>query len=260
MIYGKGMDTMAQVSLQKSLLEEFSKVHSLLLEEGLLVHLATHEQFHGFSFGGGEPVDHLPGSSTPKQTSIGTQNKLLDNLYRGHWPWTSGGHQFILDKAHKIAYVALGPSNAGDGPDMRQWEERQGYHIVPMHPNDAQQNPIFLTSSVLSLGTTLAVVCVDAITNLKEKVKVLNSLHATSKEILVISMEQMQQFCGDVMEVCSRDGTQTAMIMSATAYAAFTAEQIELILRHVNKVTKLEIPSIESVGRGTSIRSILAEF
>jgi hypothetical protein len=68
----------------------------------------------------------------------------------------------------------------------------------------------------------------------------------------------MGHFCGNVLEVKGSDDRKL-LVMSGSAYNAFTEEQKKDMLEHVDKLIHCDIPTIEEIGGG-SIRCMMAEL
>lgn len=109
----------------------------------------------------------------------------------------------------------------------------------------------------MGVQTTTAVICLDAITDIVEKEAVRAILHKTGHDVVDITHEQMNAFCGNVLEIKNQRG-QLFLAMSQTAYDAFTPAQRDR-LSHDKTLLPLSIPTIETIGGG-SVRCMLAEI
>lgn len=78
-------------------------------------------------------------------------------------------------------------------------------------------------------------------------------------EVVTISMEQMEHFSANSLELLSKDGSKSSLIMSQSGYDALLPEQRARILKHVNQILSSPVPIIESVGGG-SVRCCIAEL
>jgi hypothetical protein len=76
--------------------------------------------------------------------------------------------------------------------------------------------------------------------------------------IVEISRDQMAKFCANVLEVRTRSG-RSVLVMSTTAYEAYTAEQRQLILQHVSEIVHSDVSIIETLGGG-GVRCMMAEL
>jgi hypothetical protein len=110
---------------------------------------------------------------------------------------------------------------------------------------------------MMAIGTKFAVACFESIINKKER-ELLSSTLTTSRRIIIpISIQQMNSFCGNILEVRTKD-QKLAVVMSQTAYDSFTREQLRLIQESCDKLIVSSIPTVEKYGGG-GIRCMLAE-
>jgi hypothetical protein len=72
-------------------------------------------------------------------------------------------------------------------------------------------------------------------------------------EVIDLSVEQINNFCGNAIELQGKNGRILAL--SQTAYNALTAEQI-IAIQKTAKLVPLPIPTIESAGG--SVRCMIA--
>jgi len=161
----------------------------------------------------------------------------------------------IKDRARKIAYAAL--SQRCYSKIAATWASKLGYQMVFFHASDLQGRPIYHTNVMMSVGTSVAVVCLESIENLEERKNVVDTL-SKSHEIVTITREQTNEFCGNVLEVRNHKG-EKLMTMSSRAYDAFTEEQRATILKHVDRIVHTPIPIIETIGGG-GVRCMMGEI
>ncbi|MCY7294055.1 citrulline utilization hydrolase CtlX [Alteromonas sp. a30] len=118
----------------------------------------------------------------------------------------------------------------------------------------ASGQPVYHTNVMLSVGDDYAIVCAESIVS-EHRQQVLESLK--DKRIIEISLEQLTAFCGNVLQICNADGKK-ALVMSQTAFDAFTHEQKETLAKS-GDLLAIDVPTIEAVGGG-SVRCMLAEI
>jgi len=123
-----------------------------------------------------------------------------------------------------------------------------------VHNNGA---PIYHTNVVMSIGSTLAIVAEDCIIDERNKTSVRKLVQYSGKEILPITIRQMQSFCGNVL-FATNTLNQECAIVSDTAWNAFSNEQKELLTKHATPLI-VSIPVIERVGGG-GVRCMIAEL
>lgn len=130
----------------------------------------------------------------------------------------------IFDHEYKVAYMSI--STRVDVPLAKEVCNKIGYKLVEFTSFD-KQGKIYHTNVMLSIGENIAVVCSEAIKSDTERTLVLECLQKSNKEIVDISLEQMYQMCGNVLEL-KNDNNHNFTILSTTANNAFTTEQLLL--------------------------------
>ncbi len=167
--------------------------------------------------------------------------------------FVEGTGSLVLDRQNALAFASLSQRTTVDG--VNHFGEATGYEPVFFRANDAQGNEIYHTNVVMSVGEQFAVVCFEAIPEDKDKQAVETKLIENGKEVIAITLEQMSQMCGNILQVNSAEGQK--IVMSKTAYNGFTPEQ-RAIMEQYGKLVVVEIDQIERTGGG-SARCMMAE-
>lgn len=167
-----------------------------------------------------------------------------------------GTGSLVLDRVNRIAYVAL--SARSDMRLTRTWGRVMGYSVIPFTAVDDASRPIYHTNVMMAIGTRVAVVCSESIIDPHERAVVLDSLRSTGHHVVEITQDQVNNFCGNVLELESFHGDQV-MVMSTGAYNAFTQEQREAIEHYTSKLVHSDISTIERIGGG-GVRCTIAEL
>jgi len=167
--------------------------------------------------------------------------------------YLEGTGSLVLDRSAHVAYACLSPRTDLDvlGDFARQLD----YELVAFEAVDAQGVSIYHTNVLMSVGTHCAVVCAASIRTPQHRVAVSTKLRATGREIVEISLEQMQCFAGNVLELAGADGPLIAL--STTAWASLVPAQRQMLERHA-KLLPVDVPTIERIGGG-GVRCMLAE-
>jgi hypothetical protein len=97
----------------------------------------------------------------------------------------------------------------------------------------------------------------DTVRDATEKSDLLQYFARTKKEIIEISLTQMQSFAGNMLQV-RNDVGQTFLVMSKQAYGSLNDTQIETIKKQT-QIIYADIKTIETYGGG-SARCMLAEL
>ncbi len=166
-----------------------------------------------------------------------------------------GTGSMILDRENRICYACL--SSRTDIQLLSKFGILMDYTIVYFHASDENENPIYHTNVMMALGEELVIICLEAIKNEEERKTVENILKKTDKSIIEITLDQVNQFAGNMLELRSEDLTRY-LVMSSTAKKSLTHEQIERIESY-SQILEIEIPTIEKYGGG-SVRCMMAEI
>lgn len=276
------------LSLRRQVLTEFANLHARLIDRkdgvGALVHLFTHDDFHN------TPDACFPNNVFSTHTNLETGDSCVLVMYpmkeesrrkerrvvqrlltRGRYTqiydltreescdkpaFLEGTGSMVLDRVNRISYVAL--SQRSDLRLARAWGRVMGYHIVPFGSVDREGRAIYHTNVMMAVGTRVAVVCGESIVDEKERDMVMSCLRDTGHDVVDISYEQVEKFCGNVIELESFYGEQV-MVMSSAAHHAFSQRQKEQLLAGVARLVHADISTIEKVGGG-GVRCTIAEL
>ena len=167
-----------------------------------------------------------------------------------------GTGAMILDRVNRKAYCALSPR----ADEELFIEFCEDFEYTPVlftayQQVDGKAIPIYHTNVMMAMGEDFAVVCLETITDKKERKNVLNHLKEDKKEVINITAEQMHKYAGNMLQVQGKEGTY--LVMSDTAYNALTPAQIATIEKHT-RIIHSNLETIETCGGG-SARCMLAE-
>ncbi|MGN0002753.1 MAG: citrulline utilization hydrolase CtlX [Sphingobacterium composti] len=179
------------------------------------------------------------------------------SLYTEQNLFLEGTGVLILDRENKIVYCSI--SVRADEKLVALFCEDNGYKPVIFHATqtlDTQRLPIYHTNVAMALGTEFCVICLDSIINKDEKSRIISSLEQTEKQIIMITEDQMNHFCGNILELKCKDG-DILIAMSEQAYNAFTDEQKNQ-LQQFGTIINTPLYTIEKYGGG-SMRCMIAE-
>jgi len=173
----------------------------------------------------------------------------------GEGRFLEGTGSLTLDRPNRIAYACRSPRT--DEQLLDTFCERMAYQKVLFTAVDADGKQIYHTNVMMALGETFVVICLDAVPDAGEREMLREQFAAASKAVIGISMEQMMQFAGNMLQVVNANG-DTFLVMSEQAYESLSAAQIEQIKQHT---TPLHSPlyTIERYGGG-SARCMMAEI
>ena len=166
-----------------------------------------------------------------------------------------GTGSMVLDRKYKIAYACLSPRTHEDV--LQEFSSQMNYEIVAFNAVDGAGKQIYHTNVVMCIGEMFTVICLEAIPDLDERLMVRNSLEQSGKRIIDISLEQMNQFAGNMLEVKSQKG-EKILVMSSSAYYSLKPKQLELLSEYCT-IYHFDLSMIEGNGGG-SARCMMAEI
>ncbi len=166
-----------------------------------------------------------------------------------------GTGSMVLDREHKIAYACL--SVRTDENILQQFCDEMGYTPLVFEAVDAEEYPIYHTNVMMCVADQFVVICLDSIHNQDEKDILIKTLLRTGKVIIQISIDQMNHFAGNMLQLENNSGTKY-LVMSTQAFQSLTEEQIKQI-KVFNEIIHSDISTIEKNGGG-SARCMIAEI
>jgi hypothetical protein len=168
--------------------------------------------------------------------------------------YLEGTGSLVLDRINRVAYTCRSPRTDLDA--LADFSARLGYEPVVFDAVDATGRPVYHTNVVMSVGTSFAIVCTEAIRDPAHRARVVETLEASQRPVIEIEFAQMHDFAANLLELASRDGPVIAL--SAHAHEALDDEQRRRLARY-GELAIAEIPTIEAYGGG-SVRCMLAEI
>lgn len=166
-----------------------------------------------------------------------------------------GTGSMVLDRRYKIAYACLSPRTHPEV--LNAFADALGYEIVTFSASDENNKAIYHTNVLMCVGDIFAIVCLEAIKNPDERLRVRNILEDTNKYIIEISLDQVRHFAGNMLMVRNLKGDKFLM-MSTQAYDALTDKQHKVLLDYA-KIIHTDLSVIEGYGGG-SARCMMTEI
>lgn len=165
-----------------------------------------------------------------------------------------GTGSLVLDRINRVAYACVSPRTHSDV--LTDFSEQTGYKIVSFNAVDHNGMPIYHTNVVMCVGDKFAVICLDTIIDERERQLVKEELSANGREIIEITLSQMNNFAGNMLQVKGAND-QSLLVMSESAYKALMSEQVAALEKYA-KLVPVALHTIESNGGG-SARCMMAE-
>jgi hypothetical protein len=181
--------------------------------------------------------------------------RTVDLSYREEQhKFLEGTGSMVLDRAQQIAYACISPRT--DLDVLGEFAQQLDYELATFEAFDSAGRAVYHTNVVMAVGGRFAVVCGEAIAEPQHREAVLAKLRATGHEVIDITLTQMHQFGGNILELAPRAGSVIAM--STTAWRSFDAAQRRTLESH-GDIVAAAIPTIETFGGG-GVRCMLAEI
>lgn len=162
-----------------------------------------------------------------------------------------GTGAMVLDHIGRVAYVAR--SHRADPVILERFCTHNGYEPMVFDAADENGTAIYHTNVLMCIGTDVAIVCLDTITDAARRIEILDRLDETGRAVVDITQGQLCEFAGNAFELSGRDGR--LMAMSARARAALRPDQIAVIEESC-EIVAVDISTIELAGG--SVRCMLA--
>jgi hypothetical protein len=166
-----------------------------------------------------------------------------------------GTGSLVLDHENRIAYACLSPRTSIEA--LNFWTKEMGFDAIVFSAKDLGGNAIYHTNVMMCVGDSFAVVCEDSITDLRERNAVRQSLINAGKEIVAISLPQMEDFAGNML-LLQNPADEKLLVMSRRAFDSLETAQISQLEKHARRLL-FDVSTIEKYGGG-SIRCMIAEI
>ncbi|HVG12314.1 MAG TPA: arginine deiminase-related protein [Flavisolibacter sp.] len=187
-----------------------------------------------------------------------------DYQVKDAWDWTEfeadykfleGTGSVVIDHVNRFVYASI--SERTHPAVLEKFSAANGYKAIIFKGFDEQARPLYHTNVMMSIGDRFAVLCPKAIEDDTERIAVAQLLETTGHENIYISPEQLQSFCGNILQLKNKEG-KAFIIMSQRAFDSFTLSQRERLERH-GTLLAFDVSTIEQVAGG-SVRCMIAEL
>ena len=165
-----------------------------------------------------------------------------------------GTGSVVLDRENKIAYASI--SKRTDEGLFIRWCEQMNFRAIYFNAEDSQK-PIYHTNVLMSICQHFVIICMDAIVDDRKKEELRTAFSDTNKQIIEITIKQMNSFLGNVLELRSQEN-ESLLVMSSLAFCQLTDSQKKIINTNT-KIIHAPLDTIEYFGGG-SARCMIAEL
>ena len=183
---------------------------------------------------------------------IGTTVDLTS--YESENIFLEGTGSMVLDRDSKIAYACI--SERTHMKPLEEFCKKMDYAACTFTATDANDDEIYHTNVMMCVADKYVVICLDSIKNPQQRKKAIDTIEKTGKKIISITIEQMNRFAGNMLQLQNKTG-EKILVMSEQAYESLTYEQINE-LEEFNRILYADLYSIETNGGG-SARCMIAE-
>ena len=162
-----------------------------------------------------------------------------------------GTGSVILDRINKLAYCSI--SKRSNEKLFNIFCEDVGYKPIIFSSFDSNGGVIYHTNVMMSIGDDFALICYNSIKDFKERKLVRRYLENSGKNIVEISLNQMETFAGNIIQL--GDKKKKIIVISKSAYLSLNKEQKNILSRE-SKIITIPIPVIQKCGGG-SVRCMI---
>ena len=183
-------------------------------------------------------------------------NEIIDlSFYEKQNIFLEGTGSMVLDRAEKIAYACL--SSRTHETALKDFCSKTNFRPIVFEAFDEKNKPIYHTNVMMCIGSGFAVIGSESIRDSVQREMVLNSLQASGKEVIEITLEQIHHFAGNMLQIHSKDGSKL-IVMSEQAHRSLSPQQLKH-LENYGELIFVPLYTIENVGGG-SARCMIAEI
>jgi len=174
------------------------------------------------------------------------------SVYEHQGLFLEGTGSVVFDHRNRIAYAV--ESARTHRLVLEDLCRRIGYEPFMFHAIDQSGQPVYHTNVVMNIASGYAMLCAEAVSDIREREMLSESLRKSGRELVLLSMEQMNRFCGNILQVRDHNGRELT-VCSSTAYRALLPHQI----LQISPLLVVDVPTIEQAGGG-GIRCMMAEI
>ena len=199
-------------------------------------------------------LERKPNVIAEIQSKFSVNHTIDLSSYESQRKYLEGTGSIVLDRDKRIAYACVSPRT--DPKLFNEFCLRLNYEPVLFHAFDGRGHAIYHTNVMMCVADKFVVICLASISDDSERNTVTEKIVASGKEILDISLDQMNHFAGNMLQVNDTDGKKY-LVMSTQAYKSLTQEQISKLKKY-NDIIHSPLNTIEKHGGG-SARCMMAE-
>ncbi len=173
--------------------------------------------------------------------------------------YLEGTGSMVLDRVNRIAYSCK--SQRTHALVLERFCNDLGYQSIVFESStrtaDGGYQAIYHTNVMMSVGDRFALVGFETIRSADERQLVRTALESTGKEVIAISEAQVNEFVGNLLQVCNAEGKKF-LVCSTRAFNAMEPHQRTVIQKYCDEILHVPLDTIERVGGGGA-RCMLCE-
>ena len=162
-----------------------------------------------------------------------------------------GTGAMVLDHLERVAYAAQ--SNRTDSIALERFCSHFNFEPMVFAAVDSTGSAIYHTNVLMCIGTDFVMAGFDMMTNPARRQEIIARFEDSGRQIIPLSESQVNQFCGNALELQGSNGRILAL--SETAYNALSRDQL-LQLEQSVELLPLNVSILELAGG--SVRCMLA--
>ncbi|NCB19923.1 MAG: amidinotransferase [Bacteroidia bacterium] len=166
-----------------------------------------------------------------------------------------GTGSMVLDRDSNLVYACASPRT--DETVLEEFCDEMDCDYFLFRASDENDQPIYHTNVMMCVGSKFVLACIDAIKDINERENFIGLVEEVDKELIEISLEQMGNFAGNMLEL-KNDKGESLLIMSARARMVLDDSQITRLSSYC-RILAPDVSTIEINGGG-SVRCMIAEI
>ncbi|TIX87728.1 arginine deiminase-related protein [Rhizobium sp. P44RR-XXIV] len=165
--------------------------------------------------------------------------------------YLEGTGAMVLDHIGRVAYAVR--SNRTNEVALERFCTHFNFEPMVFDAVDRNGKSIYHTNVLMCIGTDFALLGSQMIPDVARRQEIIARLEETGRKVIDLSIEQIENFAGNAIELEGRGGR--VVVLSARAHAALDAGQAEAIEQSA-KLLPFDVATIELAGG--SVRCMLA--
>lgn len=182
------------------------------------------------------------------------RKKIDLSVYEADNIFLEGTGSMVLDRDNNIAYACLSPRT--NEKVLEDFCRQMNYKAVVFDATDGNGMAIYHTNVMMCIADRYVVICLESIPAPEQQQMIADTIRATGKPIIDITLKQMDHFAGNMLQV-ENDKGEKLLVMSTQAFESLSQEQLNA-LAQFNKIIHSSLTTIETNGGG-SARCMMAE-